>query len=161
MGDYRITLLYALPLCLLVAIWFGRWGSMRLRLALTVLLPLIYVAHWYALRDLQGWPATAPLPERFQLIAADVVEPSQRHRGEPEIRLWVVGEGESRPRAIRQPYSRQLHKMLHEARAKNLAGQPQTGVMRTDDGSGRGALLDGGRRLEFEDSPRSRLPPKR
>lgn len=161
MGELNVIAAFVMPLALVAAIWLRRWGPLWLRLLVTGLLPLAYIWHWYGLRAQQGWPIDDPLPDRFQLIAADIVESHQAGGGAGRIHLWLRSEEDGPPRAYGLPYTRELHKMLHEARKKNQAGHRQVGVLRGDDGTGQGASVGGGRMLEFEDAPRSELPPKR
>lgn len=161
MGDLPIIAAFMLPLLLLGAIWIGRWGSLPARLFMTLLLPVFFIWHWYGVQAQKGWPVAQDLPEQFQLIAADVVEPHQSARRRAAIYMWLRSEDGGEPRAFALPYSRQLHKMLNEVRVKTQSGQAQVGVIRDDDGTGQGAQLDAGRRLSFEDAPRSNLPPKR
>jgi hypothetical protein len=168
-----ITLIaaYVIPLVLVVWLWLGP-RSIWIKGLITALLPAFYFLHWQGLQDYKGWPAEQSLPEKFELIAADVVEPTAHNQQQGRIYLWVrpdlggatgkIVEENTNPRAYRLPYSRKLHEMLFETRKRIQAGQQQIGLLRDDEGGGSGGATVGyGYRLEFIDKPKSQLPPKK
>jgi len=124
------------------------------------MLPLFYALQWNGLADLRGWPSEEVLPNRFQLLAADVIDPTL-NEGAGNIHLWVrLKQGEP-PRAFRLPYSKPLHQQIHAARQKIEQGQQQIGIIRDSSLSSSGAAIDAGRTLVFEAEQQRRLPPKR
>ena len=157
--DIPLVIAYILPLVLLVWLWLSSSISTRAKLLLTISLPLIYGVHWFGLQNLRGWPAEQSLPTQFELIAADVVEPSASDNHEGSIHLWIRLTTAGKPRAYGLPYSREVHKMLYETKQKMNAGQIQMG--RLYDASGnRGAAIGNNQKLEFQNATRALLPPK-
>lgn len=169
-----ITLIaaYVIPLVLVVWLWLSPLKSIVAKGLITALLPAFYFLHWQGLQDYKGWPAEQSLPEKFELIAADVVEPTTHNQQQGMIYLWVrpdlgnvtgeKAEENINPRAYGLPYSRKLHEMLFETRKRIEAGQQQIGLLRADDGGGSGgAKVGNDHRLEFIDKPKSQLPPKK
>jgi hypothetical protein len=160
MESIILNLAYVLPLAVLVWLWTGFRLSLPVKLLLTVLLPLVYSLHWFGLQANRGWPAEAALPEQFQLLAADVVEPRQDNEG-GAIYLWVRQQDQE-PRVHALPYTRKLHETLHTARERMEQGRTQAGYLLDEESAaGKGASLGNGRALEFRDLARGMLPPKR
>ncbi|MEZ5534535.1 MAG: hypothetical protein R3F02_02820 [Thiolinea sp.] len=160
MEPVILNLAYILPLAALVWLWTGFRLPLASKLWLTLLLPLVYGLHWYGLRMHQGWPADVALPEEFQLLAAEVVEP-RKGIAEGAVYLWIRHE-EEKPRVHALPYSRKLHETLHTARERMEQGRTQVGVLMDEDNAGsKGARLGNGRALEFRDQAKGNLPPKR
>ncbi len=160
METATLTLSYALALAFIVAIWLGVRGHRILKIVMTLSLPVFYYLHWMGLNGYAGWPSTQILPEKFELIAADVKEPDKEGQSHGSISLWIRPQTNSEPRAHIMPYSRKLHQILHETKQKIAAGRRQLGIMNADDQRGPGANLGNGRTLHFINAPRTRLPPK-
>lgn len=154
-----VALGYVLPVAALALIATSRTGTSSLAWVL-VLLPAFYLAHYYGLKALQGWPTGQRLPPRFDVLAEQVIEPDERS-GEPgAVFLWVRAPGQQRPRAYRLPYSKALHREADQAGQRRAAGTPQTGVrVERDAQRADGA---GGRHLPVRimDRLRRRPPPK-
>ena len=158
MGELKLITAYVLPLAILFWLWIGN-ASRRLKIFATLLLPLFYLLQWTGLEDLRGWPSKGELPDKFQLLAADVLDP-ELNDGVGKIHLWVrVKNGES-PRVYQLPYSKSLHQQIHTARQKIADGKIQIGVIRDMSISLSGAPIDAGRQLEFVDRSQRTLPPK-
>lgn len=158
-AEIPLMLAYALPVALLVWLWLVSRLSVRVKVLVTLLLPLVYGLHWQGLQNVKGWPTHQALPEAFELIAADVVEPKAGEGVEGAINLWIRPETTGEPRVHALPYTREVHKMLFETKQRMAAGQTQVGVLRETD-SGQGAALGNGQRLEFQNATRTLLPPK-
>ncbi len=152
---------YVLPLFLVIWLWFGSKLGNKSKLVISLLLPLLYYFHWTGLKQSKGWPADTQLPERFELISADVVEPNTLKDVTGNIHLWVRTKNHAAPRAYVLPYSRALHKMLFETKQKINAGRAQMGLVYESGSGGSGANLGSGLKLNFKDTPRSHLPPKK
>ena len=78
-----------------------------------------------------GWPTSAPLPEKFLLIAAEINEPN-KETGEPgKIYVWateIIDRTPTRtPRAYEVEYNKSLHEKLNIARTGQRKGIPQIG----------------------------------
>lgn len=98
---------------------------------LIVLSMFLGAASYYGHREARGWPVAMPLPEKFQLLSSLVVEPSGKDAG--SITVWLKQYDRPEPRAIRVPYSKPLHKLMQQGKAKqdqgreaHLEGKPST-----------------------------------
>ncbi len=161
MGEITLITAYVIPIAILTWVWLGIRGKLAIKLFITACLPLIYVLHWQGLQDHLGWPAEQKLPEKFVLLAADIIEPGQREGEEAAIYLWIKAAGTKSPRAYRLAYSRDLHQMLYEVRQRMKEGKRQMGIMREGKRVGdSGTPVGHGQRLEFMDAPRNTLPAK-
>jgi hypothetical protein len=161
MGGVNLTAAYILPLLLLAWLWLGSNASAAVKILVSLLLPLFYLLHWIGIEQTRGWPAEEPLPDVFEMIAADVIEPGRQGYDKGVIHLLIRPEGSAEPRVHALPYSRELHNMLHEVRERIAAGRPQTGILRDSGQAGSGSPVGRDRTLEFIDSGKRRqLPPK-
>ena len=161
MGGVTLTFAYILPLLLVVWLWLGSNAATSLKLVITLLLPLFYLLHWTGIEETRGWPAGTPPPDRFEMIAADVIEPGRHDQPEGVIHLLIRHEGSPQPRLHAVPYSRELHTLLFETRERIAAGRPQIGILRDSGQAGSGAPVGNGRSIEFVDAGERRLlPPK-
>ena len=159
MGELILIAAYVLPVALVIWLWISN-DSRPLKISASLMLPLFYSLQWSGLAELRGWPSEQSLPDRFQLLAADIVDPTL-NQGAGSIHLWVRLKKSEQPRAYRLPYNKSLHQEIHAARLKIEQGQNQFGIIRDSSRSSSGAAIDAGRTLEFEAEPQRRLPPKR
>src|SRR4051794_34375062 len=136
------ALIGALLLALLV---YARlpWPAKAVAIVVT---SCFYLVSFVGARGLLGWSSRDPLPPRFKLLQARIVEPHSVE-GEPgAIHLWVEALGEDNrpsgvPRAYRLPYSAKLAETTERAIAASAEGRPQGG--RTADyGSGEGGVAE-------------------
>jgi hypothetical protein len=161
MGGVTLTLAYILPLLLIVWLWLGSGAPTRIKLLVTLLLPLFYLLHWIGIEQTRGWPASAPPPDRFEMIAADVIEPGRHGYRDGVIHLLIRHGDSPQPRLHAVPYSRELHTLLFETRERIANGRPQIGILRYSGQAGNGAPVGNGRTIEFVDAGNRRLlPPK-
>lgn len=105
---------------LLLALIFSRLHWF-IKAALIVMSLFLGAGSYYAYREARGWPVSMPLPEKFQLISALVNEPSNKQPG--SIIVWLVTPSDPEPRAVRLPYSKPMHKLVQQSRAKGEKGQ--------------------------------------
>ena len=56
---------------------------------LIVLTSAFYVVSFFATRGLLGWSSTDPLPPKFKLLSARIVEPHSLEGDPGAIHLWV------------------------------------------------------------------------
>jgi hypothetical protein len=110
-----------------------------------------YLVSFFGARGLLGWSSRDPLPPRFKLLHARIVEPHSVE-GEPgAIHLWVEALGDDNrpsgvPRAYRLPYDAKLAEKTEQAIAASAEGKPQGG--RTADfGTGEGGVAEQATRL--------------
>jgi hypothetical protein len=155
-----LSVSYVAPLLVLAWIWLSQRFGPRFRIAALLLLPLLYGAQWYGVKEMEGWPTGNPVPERFELVAADVREPDRGRDDEGGIYLWVRPPGDPRPRAYRLAYNRALHEMLFNARQRLQQGVRQMGRVQGRESAGNGASIGNALELVVEDAPPIVLPPK-
>ena len=159
-----ISISYVLPVALIIWLWFGQHLQIKKRvmskLVLTLLLPLLYFLHWTGLQHSKGWPSDQTLPARFELISADILEPNSLKEIKGSIHLWVRPKDNQPPRAYILPYSRGLHKKLFETKQRMAAGRTQIGLLYDESSGGSGASVGSSQKLDFQDMPQKRLPPK-
>ena len=101
-----------------------------------------YVVSFFATRGLLGWSSTDPLPPKFKLLSARIVEPHSLEGDPGAIHLWVEALDDDNfpsgvPRAYRLPYNVRLAEKTEAAIRASAEGKPQGG--RTADfGNGQG-----------------------
>jgi hypothetical protein len=137
-----LSVAYALlGVLLLTACLFTRlpWP---LKAAGIFLTSVFYVVSFYAARGLLGWSSADPLPPRFKLLHARIVDPHSVAGDPGTIHLWIEAiDDDNRPsgvpRAYRLPYNAKLAEKAEAAIKASANGSPQGG--RTADlGSGEG-----------------------
>ena len=137
-----LSVAYALlGVLLLVVCVFARipWP---VKAAAIVLTSAFYVVSFFATRGLLGWSSTDPLPPKFKLLGARIVEPHSLEGDAGAIHLWVEALDDDNfpsgvPRAYRLPYDAHLAERTEAAVRASADGVPQGG--RTADfGNGQG-----------------------
>ena len=123
-----------------------------------------YVVSFFATRGLLGWSSTDPLPPKFKLLGARIVEPHSLEGDPGAIHLWVEALDDDNfpsgvPRAYRLPYDARLAERTEAAIRASADGKPQGG--RTADfGNGQGGERGGdrarGHALDDHDNRRRR-----
>jgi hypothetical protein len=146
-----LTIAYALIGALLLALLvYARlpWTAKAVAILVT---SCFYLVSFFGARGLLGWSSPDPLPPRFKLLHARIVEPHSVE-GEPgAIHLWVEALGDDNrpsgfPRAYRLPYDAKLAEKTEKAIAASAEGKPQGG--RTADfGAGDGGVAEEATRL--------------
>jgi len=159
-GKLGLSLIYILPVALVAWAWFGGNVGSRIRHAVFMLLPLMYIMHWIVLENLEGWPSDVPPHAGFELVDVDVIEPDKKSGHDGEIYMWVRTARLEAPRAHRLAYSRALHEMLHSAKKKLEQGIRQQGVVAGREKGGEGASIGNGLMLHVSAKPPPDLPPK-
>jgi hypothetical protein len=89
---------------------------------------------YLAISGMLGWATTAPLPERFQLVWAKVVEPDKLRSDPGVVYMWVEALDENnvpsdRPRAFRLPYSDELADLVAGAQKEREQGIDVAGTV--------------------------------
>jgi hypothetical protein len=111
-----------------------------------VLTSAFYVVSFFATRGLLGWSSTDPLPPKFRLLGARIVEPHSLEGDPGAIHLWVEALDDDNfpsgvPRAYRLPYNARLAERTEAAVRASANGVPQGG--RTADfGNGQGGVSE-------------------
>ncbi len=162
MNHYYILLgiSFSLLTMLLVWLWLIKTPGVFGKITFTLLLPLLYILHWFALKETSGWPSEQTLPRQFELITADVVEPNPLNGVTGNIHLWIRHKENTAPRSYRLPYTRDLHARLFEAKKRMERGRTQIGLLFDQGSRETGGDIGGGMKLKFKNAPRKRLPPK-
>ncbi|WP_119154535.1 hypothetical protein [Caldimonas tepidiphila] len=147
-----------------LALAFSRWPAWAKGALVLAVTGLYFVAE-HTLASVAGWPAQAPLPERFVLLALVVEEPSAKGAG--SLTLWVNaienGRPAAEPRAHRLPYTRELHALLNESMKKARQGISQLGTAEPKPGpKGLSWLRPGAdeQNVKLRDLPVPQLPEK-
>ena len=103
-------------LCAVTGALLSARGSLfGLRVLFVLCVPAVAFAIWQAAQPPTGWPATATPPKLAEFQWGIVHEPDQLTHDPGWIVLWLTPPGETRPRAYRVPYTRQLHKQVEGA----------------------------------------------
>ena len=156
-----LSLAYLLPIALLgILIGSRQRHERRWILAVLALLPVFYIGHYLGLQAIQGWPSRQTLPDDFQLLGFDIVEPDNDRPG--HILIWARASAAQQPRVHRLGYDRDLHHMLADAGSRQSEGTPQRGRRLPAETAGTAAVgsPDGSHQLRFEDALQPRLPEK-
>ena len=142
----------------------ARWKTLLI-LAFTAMAMLSHRG-WQAMA---GWPANAPLPERFLYHAASIREPNPAMNDPGVIHLWateLLADGPApEPRAYILPYTKEDHRQIQEARERIRNGLPQVGRL-SHGREGNGKLAEGkqsaspGASFVLTDLPGPALPEK-
>ena len=160
MGKLIVSLAYVVPLLLLVSGWLVWSRKYWFRFLMLTILPITYVLHFIGIEKIEGWPSKSDLPEQFELLGSDIIEPNVQHDLDGQIHIWAKVEGKLEPRAYILPYDRELHEMLFRARKKMDQGIRQQGSMKGRERGGEGVSIGSDRELLFTDVPPIVLPPK-
>ena len=137
-----LSIAYALLGVLLLVICVFARVPWPVKAALIVLTSAFYVVSFFATRGLLGWSSTDPLPPKFKLLGARIVEPHSLEGDSGAIHLWVEALDDDNfpsgaPRAYRLPYDAHLAERTEAAVRASANGVPQGG--RTADfGNGQG-----------------------
>jgi hypothetical protein len=95
-----------------------------------ILTSIFYVVSFYAARGLLGWSSIDPLPPRFKLLHARIVEPHSLAGDPGAIHLWIETiDDDNRPsgvpRAYRLPYNAKLAERAEAAIKASANGSPR------------------------------------
>jgi hypothetical protein len=137
-----LSIAYALLGLLLLVICIFAKIPWPVKVAAIVLTSAFYVVSFFATRGLLGWSSTDPLPPKFKLLGARIVEPHSLEGDPGAIHLWVEALDDDNfpsgvPRAYRLPYDVHLAERTEAAVRASADGVPQGG--RTADfGNGQG-----------------------
>ena len=108
-----LSIAYALLGVLLLVVCVFAKVPWPVKAGLIVLTSAFYVVSFFATRGLLGWSSTDPLPPKFKLLGARIVEPHSLEGDPGAIHLWVEALDDDNfptgvPRAYRLPYDGRL-----------------------------------------------------
>ena len=141
-----LSIAYALLGVLLLVVCVFAKIPWPVKAGLIVLTSAFYVVSFFATRGLLGWSSTDPLPPKFKLLSARIVEPHSLEGDPGAIHLWVEALDDDNfpsgvPRAYRLPYDAHLAEKTEAAIRASADGKPQGG--RTADvGNGQGGVSE-------------------
>jgi len=137
-----LSIAYALLGVVLLALLVFARIAWPIKAGAVVITSAFYVVAYFETRALLGWSSIDPLPARFKLLSARIVEPHSLQSDPGAIHLWVEEiDTDNRPsgvpRAYRLPYNAKLAEKTEAAIKASAEGRPQGG--RTADfGTGEG-----------------------
>jgi hypothetical protein len=137
-----LSIAYALLGVVLLALLVFARIAWPIKAGAVVITSAFYVVAYFETRALLGWSSIDPLPARFKLLSARIVEPHSLQSDLGAIHLWVEEiDADNRPsgvpRAYRLPYNAKLAEKTEAAIKASAEGRPQGG--RTADfGTGEG-----------------------
>ena len=179
-GQYGLVAAYVALAALLLSIAIWNRLAWWIRAGAIVVTAAFFFVSFQSMKNILGWPTTAPLPDRFEILHARIQEPDEAMRVEGAIYVWAMtlpGEGpvdaadiykpgaidtrvgqDQMPRAYRIPYTRFAHEQVNEALIKMQEGVRQIGV--TDRRPRKPGEHAPQSRYSFYDRPDPILPPK-
>lgn len=161
MAKLTVSLLYLVPVAIIASSWVQGRMTPAIRIGALMLLPICYLMHWHLLERMSGWPTDLQIPEQFELVAANVVEPNRTLNRDGSIYLWVRTRLGEPPRSFELEYSRDLHTKIVEAQRRLDQGIRQYGDISSGRESGdEGSPGEGGISLELRDLTERNLPVK-
>jgi hypothetical protein len=141
-----LSIAYALLGVLLLIVCLFAKVPWPVKAGAIVVTSAFYVVSFFAMRGLLGWSSIDPLPPKFKLLGARIVEPHSLEGETGAIHLWVEALDDDNfpsgaPRAYRLPYTAKLVEKTEAAIKASADGKPQGG--RTADfGAGEGGVSE-------------------
>lgn len=120
---YWITILFVFVIVLLCASTIYSRIHWSIKAILIILSFSMFITFYLGYINSLGWPIKTQLPEKFRLIASDILPPIPDMNDKGAIYLWVLDQNSTEPRSIELPYSKELHKKLEEAKKKGEQGE--------------------------------------
>ncbi len=127
-----LSIAYALLGVLLLVICVFARIPWPMKAAAIVLTSSFYIVSFFATRSLLGWSSIDPLPPKFKLLGARIVEPHSVAGDPGAIHLWIEALDDDNfpsgvPRAYRLPYDAKLAEKTEAAIRASADGKPQGG----------------------------------
>ena len=131
LGIIGLVAAYVLIALLLLSInLYSNW-SWKVKAGSIIVTTLLYVVTYLSFPPLLGWPTGEQPPERFRLVAADVVQPDKATGAKGMVYLWLKDmddlSSRTQPRAYKLDYSTELHEAVIAAKSKLDRGMQQLG----------------------------------
>lgn len=131
-----LVVAYIVLLALLVLVLlYGRLPWL-VKLGLVIITSGLYWVSYQAWTQVQGWPSSVALPDKFLLHASVIDEPDQEQGTAGRIFIWASNlqgnKPADEPRAYLLPYERELHSSLQDALRNQRNGNVQIGVKEGD-----------------------------
>ena len=131
LGITGLVAAYVLIALLLLSVNLYSDWSWKVKAGSIVVTTFLYVITYVSFPPLLGWPTREQPPERFRLVAADVLQPDKSTGAKGMIYLWLKDlddlSARTQPRAYKLPYSSELHEIVIAAKSKLDKGMQQLG----------------------------------
>ncbi len=129
-----LAIAYAVMGALLLYLLIATRRTVSFKIFLVILVSGLYVGTYLGLKDLQGWPVTEELPQRFQLHWAMISEPDKSQKTTGSIYLWIqptapTGKLMAEPRAYHLPYDVKMAEKVENALRQIDEGQTVEGQL--------------------------------
>ncbi|MFT4730168.1 MAG: hypothetical protein ACI9UN_004691 [Granulosicoccus sp.] len=127
-----LAIAYAVIGALLLYLLAATQRSVSFKILTVVLVSGLYAGTYLGLRDLQGWPVTEELPQRFRLHWAMINEADKAQKNPGTIYLWIQpsapnGKLIEQPRAYHLPYDLKMAEKVQDALRQINEGQTVQG----------------------------------
>lgn len=168
MGQGGIVSAYVIVSLVLLGLGlYSRW-SLKIKLGAVILVSAAWLAVYFALPHLLGWPTDQNVPRRFNLFGVYIQEPNPNTGEGGTVFFWagdLAPGADPRPRAYKMPFKATYKSVFQEAQGKLRQNIPQEGEIELDD-QAEGKPLDWTRlgqksvKIKFRDAPVN-LPPSK
>lgn len=133
-----IVAVYALLAVLLLSLNIASLWRWWVKAGAIIVTAIAFVCSYLAISGLLGWPSSAAMPDRFQLLATNVLEPDRKTGAAGAVFMWVQEINEDHlptasPRAYQVPYSSSLAEDIQAAQEHINAGDQIMGEMGTSE----------------------------
>jgi hypothetical protein len=123
-----LAIAYAVIGALLLYLLVATQRSVSFKIVTVILVSGLYVGTYLGLKELQGWPVTEELPQRFRLHWAMINEADKAQHGPGTIYLWIQpsapnGKLIKQPRAYHLPYDLKMAEKVQDALRQINEGQ--------------------------------------
>lgn len=124
---FGILAAYAVLAILLLSLNIASLWRWWIKGGAIVLTAIIFVGSYVAINGLIGWPSKSAMPDRFQLLYTNVLEPDRKTGSAGAVYMWVQEIDKdslpvSPPRAYQIPYSTSLAEDIQAAQEHINAG---------------------------------------
>lgn len=170
LGITGLLAAYVLTALLLLSLNLYSDWSWRVKAGTIIATTLFYAVSYLSFPPLLGWPTGEAPPQRFRLVAADVLQPDKATGAAGKIFLWLKDlddlSARPSPRAYELPYSGALHERVAQAQAKLEKGMQQLGEFRPPEEGNRRRVdrltrtVEQAVNIEFFDLPDPLIPDK-
>jgi len=149
---FSVVAVYALLAVLLLSLNITSLWRWWVKAGAIVITAIAFVGSYVAIMGLVGWPSTSTMPDRFQLLATNVLEPDRKTGAEGAVYMWVQEINEDHlpvapPRAYQVAYSTSLAEDIQAAQEHINAGDQIMGEVGTTE---EGRAEEGAKQAEGE-----------
>ena len=170
LGIAGLLAAYVLVALLLLSVNLYSDWSWQVKAGTIIATTLFYAVTYLSFPPLLGWPTGEAPPQRFRLVAADVLQPDKATGAAGKIFLWLKDlddlSARARPRAYELPYSGALHERVTQAQVKLEKGMQQLGEIKPPEEGNRSRVdrltrtVEQAVNIEFFDLPDPLIPDK-